>query len=435
MAKCTDIDDREDESSCGHICINSPGSYVCACNSGYELNEDEPTCDVNYLKTLWDREGFHDSIIRNVYFDELIDINECEVMSPCHQLCENTLGSYKCNCTESFILSSDSINCEPADPCAESNNCDTDNGLCSKVNIAEVCSCVKGYTLNGDGKTCDETDECALGTDACSQICTNTDGGYDCSCESGYILDLDGNTCTGGYECVCAASFVEVNGVCIVLDFKSPVPEITGTVDKEAKVNFLRFSLKAIASTQYTVEKETILFDTLAKAATSECSYISCDFITSSQMKRKKRATVGLFTFYKEYFSRLPRFPKYDENNDLQLGIYVKVPDVGYLRNVNLQTILEDSLSTVESATGFKAISILNPSLTTLFESTTTVGLRPQSSTLEPANKASNKYLLLYIRVGVTINVLVIGVAIAVIVCLISKSKKNRSCTLEPPAP
>jgi len=55
MAKCTDIDDREDESSCGHICINSPGSYVCACNSGYELNEDEPTCDVNYLKTLWDR--------------------------------------------------------------------------------------------------------------------------------------------------------------------------------------------------------------------------------------------------------------------------------------------------------------------------------------------------------------------------------------------
>jgi len=35
------------------------------------------------------------------------------------------------------------------------------------------------------------------------------------------------------------------------------------------------------------VEKETILFDTLAKAATSECSYLSCDFITSSQMKRK----------------------------------------------------------------------------------------------------------------------------------------------------
>jgi len=44
MAKCTDIDDREDESSCGHICINSPGSYVCACNSGYELNEDEIFC-------------------------------------------------------------------------------------------------------------------------------------------------------------------------------------------------------------------------------------------------------------------------------------------------------------------------------------------------------------------------------------------------------
>jgi len=84
-----------------------------------------------------------------------------------------------------------------ADPCAESNNCDTDNGLCNEVNGAEVCSCAKGYTLNGDGKTCDDTDECALGTDACSQICANTDGGYNCSCESGYVLNVDGNTCEG----------------------------------------------------------------------------------------------------------------------------------------------------------------------------------------------------------------------------------------------
>jgi len=42
---CTDIDECEDESSCGYICINSPGSYVCVCSDGYELNEDGAACD------------------------------------------------------------------------------------------------------------------------------------------------------------------------------------------------------------------------------------------------------------------------------------------------------------------------------------------------------------------------------------------------------
>jgi len=65
-----------------------------------------------------------------------------------------------------------------------------------------------------------------------------------------------------------------------------------------------------------------------------------------------KRATVGPLTIYKEYFSRLPGFPKYDENNDLQLGIYVKIPDVGYLSHQNLLEIFEDATDNITSATG-----------------------------------------------------------------------------------
>ena len=42
-----------------------------------------------------------------------------------------------------------------------------------------------------------DIDECSLGTDRCSQSCTNTIGSYTCSCNTGYTLNSDGYTCDG----------------------------------------------------------------------------------------------------------------------------------------------------------------------------------------------------------------------------------------------
>ena len=42
-----------------------------------------------------------------------------------------------------------------------------------------------------------DIDECSLGTDSCSQSCTNTIGSYTCSCNTGYTLNSDGYTCDG----------------------------------------------------------------------------------------------------------------------------------------------------------------------------------------------------------------------------------------------
>ena len=36
---------------CNHMCINTPGSYYCSCNSGYELQADKHNC-TGICKTL-----------------------------------------------------------------------------------------------------------------------------------------------------------------------------------------------------------------------------------------------------------------------------------------------------------------------------------------------------------------------------------------------
>ena len=34
--------------SCSQLCINAPGSYSCACQNGYSLNDDKESCDGTY---------------------------------------------------------------------------------------------------------------------------------------------------------------------------------------------------------------------------------------------------------------------------------------------------------------------------------------------------------------------------------------------------
>ena len=37
--------------SCSQLCINAPGSYSCACQNGYSLNDDKESCDGTYDST------------------------------------------------------------------------------------------------------------------------------------------------------------------------------------------------------------------------------------------------------------------------------------------------------------------------------------------------------------------------------------------------
>ena len=99
-----DINECEIEAhNCDHLCLNTIGSFHCACQSGYILNTlNNRTCNGKF----------------NYFFKKLCnflikkDINECsEGISGCSQLCINTIGSYSCSCQFGYQLDSDSYTC------------------------------------------------------------------------------------------------------------------------------------------------------------------------------------------------------------------------------------------------------------------------------------------------------------------------------------
>ena len=47
---------------------------------------------------------------------------------------------------------------------------------------------------------CTDINECLLNMDNCSQVCTNTEGGFTCSCRDGYTLGEDGTSCEGVFS-------------------------------------------------------------------------------------------------------------------------------------------------------------------------------------------------------------------------------------------
>lgn len=70
---------------------------------------------------------------------------------------------------------------------------------------------------------------------------------------------------------------------------------------------------------------------------------------------RKRAAAIPVF--YKEYFSRLPDYPKYDVNGDLHLGIYSLIPGSGVLSSNQLQAALQSATDTISLTLGMQAFN------------------------------------------------------------------------------
>ncbi|XP_001641718.3 pro-epidermal growth factor isoform X2 [Nematostella vectensis] len=170
---CTDIDECASANSCSadQICVNTVGSYACACHAGFTGSR-------------------------------CADLDECKLEpSPCSEYanCRNTIGSFSCHCRHGFT--GFGLACIDVDECEVTTARCHSNASCVNTVGSYYCSCHVGYEMDGDTGRCIDIDECLRDRGACGDwsTCQNTIGSYFCICRHGY-RSRDGRNCTVSHK-------------------------------------------------------------------------------------------------------------------------------------------------------------------------------------------------------------------------------------------
>uniref|UniRef100_A0A8C7FEU2 Latent-transforming growth factor beta-binding protein 2 n=1 Tax=Oncorhynchus kisutch TaxID=8019 RepID=A0A8C7FEU2_ONCKI len=159
-----DVDECSKDGVCSHgQCLNTGGSYICLCETGFKYSVDTADCE---------------------------DQNECKEFgsSVCGTWrCENTIGSYRCfmGC-QPGLYGQDNPDCD-IDECVNETICG-DHGFCENTDGSYRCQCDQGYS-NPPGDTgahsCVDVNECEMSTALCGEaLCENVDGSFLCICPS-----------------------------------------------------------------------------------------------------------------------------------------------------------------------------------------------------------------------------------------------------------
>nr|CAH0112818.1 unnamed protein product [Daphnia galeata] len=164
-------------------CVNTPGSFECACPDGYKLGITGRDC---------------------------ADVDECRLLlGICRNgRCRNTVGSFSCECADGYTLTGDGQNCRDINECTELPGTCPAPGKCQNLMGSFVCSCPAGYELMPDGNTCADVNECLVDENLCDEgDCINTQGSFKCECPTGYVLSSDGKKCVDVREELCFNTF------------------------------------------------------------------------------------------------------------------------------------------------------------------------------------------------------------------------------------
>lgn len=234
LQNCVDIDECEEgRDVCNkltEICVNNEGNYWC------QLKILNLTTSSNILTTTTTTTTLvppplpplppkpdevvpqcHLGTEYNLLLRACVDIDECAT-DPCKNLevCENTQGSYQCQCQPGYHREETDGDCQDLNECqlgqhscATTQRCDNTIGSYACTRIA---GCGTGYTLNHNTDQCDDNDECKLNTHNCDQLgpkyqCVNIRGSFRCrikTCSPLHILNDEGicvaRTCEIGYR-------------------------------------------------------------------------------------------------------------------------------------------------------------------------------------------------------------------------------------------
>jgi hypothetical protein len=119
------------------------------------------------------------------------DLNECELQNDCEHICENTEGSYICNCNSGHIVDPNNTM-----KCIDFNECETTSHDCEQncVNTegSYRCECNDGYSLDTLTQKCTKDQTTTTTTLQCQKECSHDCArNGDCICPNGYILNTD----------------------------------------------------------------------------------------------------------------------------------------------------------------------------------------------------------------------------------------------------
>ncbi|XP_078285515.1 adhesion G protein-coupled receptor E3-like [Rhinoraja longicauda] len=125
------------------------------------------------------------------------DIDECKSL-PCHQnaTCNNTRGSYQCNCSAGFLASSATASLNAGKICEDNDECNSspchELATCTNTMGSYLCRCNAGFQAsaatvgNSARKICQDVDECERGHQCSGNMaCRNTFGSHFCVCGAG----------------------------------------------------------------------------------------------------------------------------------------------------------------------------------------------------------------------------------------------------------
>lgn len=248
-AACMDIDECR-TNVCGEnsLCVNTPGSFRCACQAGFVGSPPQKGCKVPCSDVNCGAHAFCKPDDTEAYCicEEgwtynpsdisagCVDINECDIShgptGRCGQnsLCRNTPGGFECSCPEGTIPDPDpSVRCVAVVSCTSDANCpgnsvcdQTNRCLCPEPNIGNDCrhpcdlqKCEPNFkciVIDGQpqcecndvtcqGKNADPPAQCSENRPCPSGESCDQNG--NCICRQGYMRDDRSEKCVDVDEC------------------------------------------------------------------------------------------------------------------------------------------------------------------------------------------------------------------------------------------
>ncbi|XP_021007731.1 tolloid-like protein 2 [Mus caroli] len=241
-----------DHGGCEQRCVNTLGSYMCACDPGYELAADKKTCEVACGGFITKLNG---TITSPGWPKEYPTNKNCvwQVVAPVQYRISLQFEAFELEgndvCKYDFVEVRSGLS---PDAKLHGKFCgsETPEVITSQSNNMRV-EFKSDNTVSKRGFRAhffSDKDECAKDNGGCQQECVNTFGSYLCRCRNGYRLHENGHDCK---EAGCAYKISSAEGTLMSPNWPDKYPSrkectwnISSTAGHRVKITFSEFEVE-----------------------------------------------------------------------------------------------------------------------------------------------------------------------------------------------